>query len=395
MGFEKTTGMTEYDMVVYLTPLGVEKFYNRGLIDGAKYFSITDSGTNYLAYSGLTYNYDMISGGTYSPTQPTLGYMVNIRGSVDRNQIIDRKMLSTNLMSLRSPVWRYPTVEPVEEILTTYKESDGDKIFDKPIILGGRNMWHTGLTENVNISEGFLYYLPPAHATQDYINTIEPTLGLVTTGSTDHVPFPGVSVNDGRRSFTEIQYFYYLNKTNAHMFLDTFSVQNILPVTHTIMNTTVDDNYSSEFVKKSYYIDWESIKDGKRYIDCVLNVFIPKFIYNKSRVVLFPYEVVKFGVSLEIFQAGSVVTHWRGQNYSDQLARENQYEFDLVLTSKQELDSTTIYSAAMKVITKVKDSAYNPNTYVTPTPIPTGGGTGGGGEITLGEITAITEPPVD
>jgi hypothetical protein len=376
MGFEKTTGMTEYDMLVYLTPLGVEKFYNRGLIDGTKYFSISDSGANYLVYSGLTYNYDMLSGGTYSPTLPTLGHILNLRGTVDRNQIIPRKTLSTNLMSLRSPVWRYPTVEPVEEILTSYKESDGDKYFEKPIVLGGRNMWHTGMTTSGNTAEGFLYYLPPSHITQDYTDTLEPTLGIVTTGATDHVPFPGVSVNDGRRSFTEIQYFYYLNKTNTHMYLEAFSLQNILPVTHTIINTTVDEYYSSEFVKQTHYLDWESVKDGKRYIDCALSVYIPKFIYNKSRIVLLPYEIVRFGVSFEIYEAGSVVTHWRGQNYSDQSAREGQYEFDLVLTSKPELDSTTIYSSTMKVITKVKDSAYNPNTYIVPTPIP-GGGTGG------------------
>lgn len=375
MGFEKTTGMTEYDMLVYLTPLGVEKFYNRGLIDGTKYFSISDSDTNYLAYSGLTYSYDMLSGGTYSPTQPTLGHMINLRGTVDRNQIIPRKTLSTNLTSMRSAVWRYPTVEVVEEILIAYKESDGDKIFGYPVVLGGRNMWHTGLTTSQNNAEGFMYYLPPTHSVQDYTDIIEPTIGIVTTGAMDHVPFPGVSVNDGRRSFTEVQYFYYLNKTNEHMFLDTFSVQNILPITHTIINTTVDENYSSEFVKKTYYLEWESIKDGKRYIDSAICVYIPKFVYDRSRVVLFPYEIVRFGVSFEIYQTGSVVTHWRGQNYSDQLAREGQYEFDLVLTSKPELDSTTIYSSTMKVITKVKDSAYNPDTYITPIPIIIGGNT--------------------
>lgn len=373
MGFDKTTGVSEYDMLVYLTPLGVDKLYNRGLVDGVKYFSISDSDVNYLTYSGLTYNYDMLSGGTYTPTGPSLGYILNLRGTVDRNQIINRKALAVNKMSLRDYVWRYPTVELIEEVLTAYKVIDGDKIFDVPIVLGGRNMWHSNLSTAINQEEGFLYYLPPAQSYPDYININD--IGTVTTGTGDYVPFPGISVNDGRRSFTEIQYFYYLNKTNAHMFLDSFAIQNIIPVTHTIAATITDENYSSEFVKQSYYLQWASVKDGKNYVDSVINVFIPQFIYNKSRILLFPYEIARFGVSFEIYQAGSVVTHWRGQNYSDQSAREGQYEFELVLKTRSELNSATIYSSTMKVIMKVKDSAYNPNTYITPTP--TGGGVNG------------------
>jgi hypothetical protein len=381
MGFDKTTGTTEYDMTVFLTPLGVEKFYSRGMVDGTKFFSVSDADVNYLAFSGLTYNYNMVSGGTYSPNQPTVGYILNLRGTVDRNQVIEKKALGTNIMSLRSPVWQYPTVESVEQILSAYKLSNSDKYFDKPIVLGSRNMWHKTLSTVVNKAEGFLYYLPPSHATPNYTGTTEPTMGTVTTGATDYVPFPGVSVNDGRRSYTEIQYFYYLNKTNKHMFFDSFSVSNILPTTHTVIQTLTDENYSSEFVKQSHYLEWESIKDGKRYVDGVIHVFIPKFVYNQSRIVLFPFEVVRFGVSFEIYQAGSVVTHWRGQNYSDQLAREGQYEFDLVLTSKPEIGSTTIYTAAMKVVAKVKDSAYNASTYIPPTPI---GGGGSGVEINNG-----------
>lgn len=392
MGFESTTGLTEYDMLVYLTPLGVEKFYNRGLIDGTRYFSISDAGANYFVFSGLTYDYNLVSGGTYTSGGtayvPPLGQVINIRGTVDRDRIIHKKALGTNVKSLRNYVWQYPTVEPVEEILTCYKLSEGHKIFGNPIVLGGRNMWHenvgatTGSTLSINLAEGFLYYLPPAAPVQDYVNIVEPTIGLVTTGATDHVPFPGVSVNDGRRSFTEIQYFYYLNKTNQHMFLETFNVQNIVPVTHTLAQTITDENYSGEFVKQSHYLQWDSVKDGKTYLDSVIHVFIPKFVYNRSRVVLFPYEIVRFGVSFEIYQPGSVVTHWRGQNYSNQSTREGQYEFDLVLTSKPELNSSTIYSSTMNVIVKVKDSAYNPNTYNTPLPYVQGSNIGEIGNTT-------------
>lgn len=391
MGFDRTTGTTEYDMTVFLTPLGVEKFYNRGMVDGTKFFSVSDADTNYLAYSGLTYNYNINSGGTYSPNSPTLGYILNLRGTVDRNQVISKKALATNIMSLRSPVWQYPTVEIAEEVLSVYKLSNSEKIFDKPIVLGGRNMWHKLLSTAINQTEGFLYYIPPSQATPNYTGTTEPTMGVVATGATAYVPYPGVSVNDGRRSFTEIQYFYYVNKTNKHMFLDAFSLTNLQPTTHTIVQTTVDELYSSEFVRQSYYLEWESVKDGKRYIDGIIHVLIPKFVYTRSRIVLFPFEVVKFGVSFEIFQAGSVVTHWRGQNYSDQLAREGQYVFDLVLTSNPELGSTTTYSATMGVIVKVKDSAYNASTYIQPTPItgdpltdpPIGGGGGGGAIVQI------------
>jgi hypothetical protein len=374
MGFDKTTGTTAYDMTVFLTPLGVEKFYTRGLVDGVKLFSISDAGTNYLAYSGLTYNYDITSGGTYSPHQPTLGYTLNLRGTVDRNLIIEKKALATNSTSLRSAVWQYPTIDPSDEVLTVYRLSKNDKIFDKPLVLGSRNMWHKTLSTAVNKAEGFLYYLPPAHPTPDYIDTVEPTWGVVTTGATDYVPFPGVSVNDGHRSFTEIQYFYYLNKTSKHMFLNSFSVENILPTTHTVTDTVTTENYSSEFVKQTYYLQWTSIKDSLVYTDSAINVFIPKFVYDRSRIVLFPFEIVRFGVSFEIYQAGSVVTHWHGQNYSNQTAKEGQYEFKLVLAATPELGSATIYSTKMDVVVKVKDSAYVASTYVHPTPHPTGGG---------------------
>ena len=389
MGFNKTTGTTEYDMTVYLTPLGVDKFYNRGMVDGTKFFSVGDADTNYLAYSGLTYNYDVTSGGTYSPNLPTLGYILSLRDTVDRSQVIDKRALSTNVMSLRSPVWQHPTVEINEDVLGVYKMSDNQKIFGKPIVLGGRNMWHKGqehlqnLSVATNNAEGFLYYIPPTTATPNYTGTTEPTMGLVSTGAAAYVPFPGISVNDGRRSFTEIQYFNYVNKTNAHLFLDAFNMTNLHPTTHTVVQTVVNEGYSSEFVRQSYYLEWESIKDGKRYVDSVIHVYIPQFIYNRSRVVLFPFEVVRFGVSFEIYQAGSVVTHWRGQNYSDQLAREGQYLFDLVLTGKPELNSTTIYSATMQVVVQVKDSAYNASTYITPVPI------GGGVTNVVGTIISL------
>lgn len=372
MGFDKTTGTTVYDMQVFLTPLGVDKFYNRGMVDGVKFFSLSDGDVNYLAFSGLTYDYDINTGGKYysgaTETVPQLGFILNLRGAVDRNKIIDKKVLATNTMSIRSPIWQYPTVDPVEEVLSAYKLSNDDKIFGKPIVLGSRNMWHTSRSVPVNKVEGFLYYLPPAKPVQDYISTTEPTIGTVTTGATNYVPFPGISVNDGRRSFTEIQYFYYLNKTNKTMFLDSFSLTNILPVTHTIAQVVTNENYSSEFVKQSYYLQWESIKDSKTYIDGVINVFIPKFVYDKSRIVLFPFEIVRFGVSFEIYQPGSVVTHWRGQNYSDQLAREGQYEFTLALKTAPSESNPSGYVANMDVVVKVKDSAYNAGTYVRPTP---------------------------
>lgn len=374
MGFDQSVG-SSYDMQVFLTPLGVDKFLNRGLLADTKYFSIGDAEVNYLTYDGLEYTYDMISGGTYSPTQPTVGYILNLRGTVDRNVVIDQKALPTNRKSVRSAVWRYPTITPVEQVLTAFKLSDTHKVFDKPIVLGSRNMWHTGRTTAVNQAEGFLYYYPPAQETDDYIRTTEPTIGTVTTGATDHVPFPGISVNDGRRSYTEIQYWYFLNKTNAPMILGDFSLSNITPVSHTLHSTTVDEDYSSEFVKITYYLKWDSVKDGKTYIDTALNVFVPQFVYKKTRTVLFPFEVLRFGVSFEVVQVGSVITHWRGQNYSDQLAREGQYRFTLTLTATPSANSTNTvakasgFSANMDVVIKVKDSAYNASTYITPTPI--------------------------
>jgi len=364
MGFNKTTSGTEYDMDVFLTPLGVEKLYNRGLVDGIKHFSIGDASTNYLVYEDLVYDYDVTSGGTYTPTQPTLGYILNLRGSIDRDKVIIKKALETNVKSLSSPIWRSPTPDVVGEFLTGYKLYDGNKIFDVPIVLGGRNMWHDDLSDSINDGEGFLTYLPPDVEYTDYIDIN--TIGVITTGSTDDVPYPGVSVNDGRRSYTEIQYFHYLNKTNKHIFFDTFNVENILPVSHIVSSTEVDENYSSEFVKQSSYLEWVSIKDGKKYIDSVINVFIPKSFYYNNKMILQPYEIIRFGVSFEIHQVGSVVTHWHGQNSSDQSAKEGQYEFDLTLKTKEEVGSSVIYSSTIHVITKVKDSNYNPLTYQTP-----------------------------
>lgn len=369
MGFEKTTNKTGYDMVVSLTPLGVEKLQEGGLLESVRFFSVSDANMNYKRYEGLDYQYDINTGGVYSPTNPDIGISLNVRGSVDRNMITPNKALMTSRKSLSNYIWQYPTVNPVEEMLMTFKLSNGDKEFNKPIILGGRNMWHNYLSEADNLSEGFLYYLPPTTLKRDYISTTEPTLGDVPTGTTINTPFPGISVNDGRRSFTEIQYFNYLNKTNTRLFITSFVVQNIVPTTHTVLKIETDEEYSVEFVKQSYYLDWEAVKDGKRYIDGIIHVYIPREIYDKRKKVLYPYETIQFGVSFEIYQAGSVVAHWRGQNYSDQLAREGQYEFDLVMTATPELNSTTIYNSVMKVITKVKDSAYNPDTYVSPIPV--------------------------
>ena len=361
--------MSNYDMLVYLTPLGVDKFYNRGLLEGVKYFSLSDNDANYLTYDDLTYSYDMTTGGTYSPDTVELGFIANLRGTVDRNQIIDRKVLNTNIMSLSSPIWRYPIINPTEEFLAVYKESNDENYSDKPIVLGGRNMWHADLTTGVNNNEGFLFYIPPTVQRRDYINIEEPTIGDVTTGALDHVPFPGVSVNDGRRSFTEIQYFEYINRSSQPMKITSFSVENILPISHSIMNTVTDENYSSEFIKQSYYLDWVCIKDGKSYIDAVINVFIPRALYDRSDVILLPYEVAKFGVSFEIYEAGSIITHWHGQSYGDQSVQESEYNFDLRLNSELEHDATMSYKATMNVVVKVKSSVYNPNTYTSPMPI--------------------------
>ena len=53
MGFNKIVGTTGYDMVVYLTPLGIDKFYKRGLMNEIKYFSISDHDVNYTCYNNL------------------------------------------------------------------------------------------------------------------------------------------------------------------------------------------------------------------------------------------------------------------------------------------------------------------------------------------------------
>ena len=391
MGFDKTTGTTEYDMAVFLTPLGVEKFYNRGLVDGTKYFSIGDHDVNYLCYTGLTFVYDTYSGGIYfsgdtipaNQVTPEVGMILNLRGTVDRGNIIDNRTLPTNRTSIPSPVWKYSDPEiPADQVLTVYKLSNTDKIFDKPIVLGSRNMWHSDLSVAVNNAEGFMYYIHPSKAYQSYTGSTEPTLGIVTTSG--YTPFPGVSVTNGHRSSTEIEYFYFLNKTNNPMIIDSFVVTNILPVTHTPVQAIINEDYSSEFVHIQYRLQWTAIKDGNTYIDSAINLYVPKFVYDKSRIVMFPYEIIRFGVSFEIINPGSTIAHWRGQNYSDQELYEGEYSFSVGLTTKKETSSAVVYNSSINIIVQVKDSGYNPSTYVVPTP--TGGGTGvgvsGGGAAT-------------
>lgn len=379
MGFNKTSGTTEYDMAVFLTPLGVEKFYSRGLVDGVKYFSVGDHDVNYLTYSGLTYSYDINTGGVYtdsygSGATPSLGYILNLRGVVDRGDIIETRTLPTNRNSIPSPVWRYPDLEVVtENILTAYKLSNTNKIFDKPIILGGRNMWHSTLSEAINLSEGFLYYINPSVLSQNYIDVIEPTIGVVPT--TGYTAFPGVSVTDGRRSWTEIQYFYFLNKTNNHMYVDGYTLKNVLPTSHDFLSVVdINENYSSEFVHAKYYLKWLALKNDNVYADCAINLYVPKFIYDKSRVVIFPYEIIRFGVSFEVVEPGSSVTHWHGQSYTQPDVYASEYSFDFELRTKAEINSTTTFSALMSMIAKVQNSGYNPTTYKKPTPISGGGG---------------------
>lgn len=377
MGFDIRTGATEYDMTVFLTPKGVETFYNRGLVDGIKYFSISDHDVNYLVYSGYTYHYYRETGGDYtkgaSPlpvthfNDETLGYILNLRGSVDRDIIIDDRTLPTNVTSLTGAVVRYPDPEiPSDTMLSVYKLSNNDKVFDKSIVLGGRNMWHSNLSTQINTAEGFMYHIPPSIPTIGYTGTTEPTEGFVATGLTAHVPFPGVSVTNGERSYTEIQYFYFLNKTNTHMFVDSFVLRDIHPVSHQAVQVVIYENYSSEFVRLKYVLRWFAIKDGKEYIDSAINLYVPKFIYNKNREVLFPYEIVRFGVSFEIISPGSTIAHYRGQTFADQDVYESQYDFLVELRTKAELNSSTIYSAAMNVVVPVKDSGYDPNTYHPP-----------------------------
>jgi hypothetical protein len=383
MGFDKSTGTTEYDMTVFLTPLGVEKFYNRGLVDGTKYFSIGDHDVNYICYTGLTYVYDTYTGGIYfsgdtlpaNQVTPEVGLILNLRGTVDRDTIIDDRTLPTNRTSISNPVWMYSDPEiPSESILSVYKLSNTDKIFDKPIVLGSRNMWHSDLFATINNAEGFMYYIRPSTAYQSYTGSTEPTLGMVSPSPLIYTPFPGVSITNGYRSSSEIEYFYFLNKTNNPVIIDSFAVTNILPVTHTPVQAIIDENYSSDFVHIQYRLQWTAIKDGNTYIDSAINLYVPQFVYNKSRIVMFPYEVIRFGVSFEIVNPGSTIAHWHGQNYTDQEIYEGAYTFSVGLTAKKELDSSVIYTSSIDVVAQVKDSGYNPGTYITPVPTPSGGG---------------------
>jgi hypothetical protein len=409
MGYSKITGGTDYEMTLFLTPLGVEKFY-AGNTDSVQNFTISDAEVNYLAFNDTkgvpaVYVYDRDTGGEYEesngdPYVPKVGYVLNLRGSVDRDLIIADRALPINNSSLYNYIVKNETGDTLlEQMFTAYKLSTvnyydkydkqaigSDKYFDKPIVLGGRNMWRTyipyitGSTADANNYEGFLCYQPPKVAYQDYISDIEPTIGTVSTGATDYVPFPGVSVTDNRRSWTEIQYCYFLNKTKDILYVNSFILKNIFPVTHTVYETIIDKEYSREFVKVTYVLQWDAKNNGVQIQDSAINIFIPQAIYNREKIGFYPYEVVIFGVSFEIISAGSVVEHWHGQTFGNPSVKEGQYSFTIVLAGQSssnvaltDLPLTIIgngqndpklkYGAEMDIIVKVKDSGYKPNTY--------------------------------
>jgi hypothetical protein len=156
------------------------------------------------------------------------------------------------------------------------------------------------------------------------------------------------------------------------MIIDSFAVTNILPVTHTPVQAIINEDYSSEFVHVQYQLQWTAIKDNNIYIDSAINLYVPKFVYDKSRIVMFPYEIIRFGVSFEIINPGSTIAHWRGQNYSNQWLYEGAYTFSVGLITKKETSSAVVYNTSIDVVAQVKDSGYNPATYITPTPIDNG-----------------------
>lgn len=411
MGFSKITGGTDYEMTLYLTPLGVDRFYSGGLMDGTQNFSISDAEVNYLTFFDTNgepaiYSYDEDTGGTYKEGDgtsyiPQVGYILNLRGSVDRDTIIDDRSLPINNSSLYNSVIKNEIGDILsEQFLFAYKLSTvnyynkydkyatgSDIYFDRPIVLGGRNMWrsyipdtNSGDTATNNIYEGFLCYEPPSVAYQDYISDLEPTIGTVTTGATDYIPFPGVSVTDSRRSWTEIQYCYFLNKTNASIYMSSFILKDLLPITHTVLETLIDKNYSRDYVKITYVLQWDAKNDGKKIMDSAINIFIPQTIYNREKTKIFPYEVIRFGVSFEIISAGSSIDHWHGQTFANANKKEGQYSFTIVLAGQAssdipmghlplivigngELGPPVKYSAEMDVVVKVKDSGYKPDIY--------------------------------
>ena len=356
----------EFSMQVYLTDQGLDALYNGGLKDKIKYFTLESDAGQYGKFDKLEYVYDGTKIGGYQTSASTMQTITSqkvpqMAGRVVSNSgVTSDRIMRTNVRNLTDVIPYYPDQQTSNAFeLLSYKYNTGKKYFNIrntgspkfPIVLGTRNI--TNLTHE---SESAGRY--------GYTSKSEPTLNWISTSSTP--PFVGVSVTEQQFSKTEYQKFYIFNKSNQPLYIDSFGIKTIKPQTHFVTylqdEATVIGNESKQ--TKVYGIAWDAL-DGEEYTDGELRVRTDKGIFNGSKGLLYPFEVLEIEVQYNVVNAGSNKEHYRGQTVSSPDMLESTIEFVLEMVTfktKDKLAADKLATSA-SVIVPVKDSGFDASSF--------------------------------
>lgn len=363
MGYSSTS---EYTMQVYLTKKGIESLYNGGLKDKIKYFAIETDDAKYDDFEDLEYVYDGSKLGVYqtsASTITTIGDQLvpQLSGRVISNsEVSGDRIMKTNRNTVGNTVLYDPETQSTSTFsLTSYKVNGGGKYFNlrnrgdnkTPVVLGIRNMAALSY-ESLDV----LRY--------GYTSKLEPIYNEIPAYDTPS--FIGVSVTNKEYSKTEYKKIYIYNKSNKPLYIDSFAIKTIKPNSHFIGYTNDEVSVNSNTTKKTrfYGVNWYAL-DGNEYTDGELIIRTDKGIFDGTKTLLYPFEILEVEVKYAVVNAGSNKQHYRGQTISSPDNKEGVLEFVLEMVtfkSKEKLAADKLTTSA-SVIVPVKDSGFDADSF--------------------------------
>lgn len=400
-----------YNFEVFLTQKGVEAFINGGLKDRITKFTVSDAEADYRIYEDLTYTYDGTSNGLYRDVSgatisipnkkvtdiggTTNKKYVNYVGRVTEKYIKDddeniitinglkltsysdnfqnvyNMVRKSNRNNLRDIVLQSPDLQTtVSYDLLSYKVSENKKYFNltssgqvkRPIVLGGRNMWRTGLPVNEYLT--FDSNTDPDKLV--YQNYLEPVYYKFGDSETSTVGYPGVSVTDKNLSKTEVQSFHIFNKSRSTLYFDSINLVNIKPNTHIVKSITTKSIAGGKKTKITYTLEWQAL-NGVKYEDGELYLIIDNRLLNNDTNLILPFENYEFFVGYNVLKPGSKVAHYRGQTIGDPNATEGmlQFRFEFITYNNRfARNNENLFTESVDIIVQTKDTGFNSTTYL-------------------------------